>query len=214
MAATYLGFQKFPGARSRWAAHQLIFWGCLPAAAITFPLTWGWSAFTSATGSGPGCEMRIRGFKVLGLNALGIIGRLMFHGLDIAGVRPQRRPRQPRRERRATGRAPGGHRRRAGPPAGGPQHDAKNDTDICLQNGAFLRVPLLVVMTVLAWFLLNGLKVAAAPSSEQKVSFKGKHNWLMTWLYVDTCGSFIGLCTTCLAVCRWLYARKGAEAPS
>src|SRR5687767_13518037 len=30
MAATYLGFQKFLGARSRsrWAAHQLLFWGC------------------------------------------------------------------------------------------------------------------------------------------------------------------------------------------
>lgn len=39
MIATYLGFQKFLGARSRarWAAHQLIFWGCLLAAAITFP---------------------------------------------------------------------------------------------------------------------------------------------------------------------------------
>ncbi|MGW1927331.1 ATP-binding protein [Streptomyces massasporeus] len=51
MIATYLGFQKFLGARShaRWAAHQLIFWGCLLAAAITFPLTWGWFTFTSST---------------------------------------------------------------------------------------------------------------------------------------------------------------------
>ncbi|MFF4583784.1 MFS transporter [Streptomyces sp. NPDC001389] len=88
MAATYLGFQKFLGARSRsrWAAHQLIFWGCLLAAAITFPLTWGWFTFTSATGSGPGYEMRIWGFKVLGFDALSITGWLMFHGLDIAAV--------------------------------------------------------------------------------------------------------------------------------
>ncbi|MGP3634045.1 MFS transporter, partial [Streptomyces sp. 24-1644] len=44
MIATYLGFQKFLGARShaRWAAHQLIFWGCVLASLITFPLTWGW----------------------------------------------------------------------------------------------------------------------------------------------------------------------------
>lgn len=28
-------------ARSRWAAHQLIFWGCLLAAAVTFPLSFG-----------------------------------------------------------------------------------------------------------------------------------------------------------------------------
>ncbi|GAA3275135.1 MFS transporter [Streptomyces lavendulae] len=88
MIATYLGFQKFLGARSRsrWAAHQLIFWGCLLAAAITFPLTWGWFTFTSDSGSGPGYEMRIWGFKVLGFNALDALGWLMFHGLDIAAV--------------------------------------------------------------------------------------------------------------------------------
>ncbi|MER7908512.1 MFS transporter [Streptomyces sp. NPDC096068] len=88
MIATYLGFQKFLGARShaRWAAHQLIFWGCLLAAAITFPLTWGWFTFTSSTGAGPGYEMRIWGFKVLGFDSLSVLGWLMFHGLDIAAV--------------------------------------------------------------------------------------------------------------------------------
>ncbi|MCZ0979949.1 MFS transporter [Streptomyces diastatochromogenes] len=88
MIATYLGFQKFLGARShaRWAAHQLIFWGCLLAAAITFPLTWGWFTFTSSTGSGPGYEMRIWGFKIIGFDALNAVGWLMFHGLDIAAV--------------------------------------------------------------------------------------------------------------------------------
>lgn len=88
MIATYLGFQKFLGARShaRWAAHQLIFWGCVLAALITFPLTWGWFTFTSSTGSGPGYEMRIWGFKVLGFDSLNLVGWLMFHGLDIAAV--------------------------------------------------------------------------------------------------------------------------------
>ncbi|MFI8914182.1 MFS transporter [Streptomyces sp. NPDC053513] len=88
MIATYLGFQKFLGARShaRWAAHQLVFWGCLLAAAITFPLTWGWFTFTSATGSGPGYEMRIWGFKIIGFDSLSVPGWLMFHGLDIAAV--------------------------------------------------------------------------------------------------------------------------------
>ncbi|MGW7432042.1 MFS transporter [Streptomyces sp. NPDC054861] len=88
MIATYLGFQKFLGARShaRWAAHQLIFWGCLLAALITFPLTWGWFTFTSGSGSGPGYEMRIWGFKILGFDSLNIVGWLMFHGLDIAAV--------------------------------------------------------------------------------------------------------------------------------
>lgn len=88
MIATYLGFQKFLGARShaRWAAHQLIFWGCVLAALITFPLTWGWFTFTSSTGSGPGYEMRIWGFKVLGFDSLNVVGWLMFHGLDVAAV--------------------------------------------------------------------------------------------------------------------------------
>ncbi|MFI8521441.1 MFS transporter [Streptomyces sp. NPDC085481] len=88
MIATYLGFQKFLGARShaRWAAHQLLFWGCILAALITFPLTWGWFTFTSSTGSGPGYEMRIWGFKVLGFDSLNAVGWLMFHGLDIAAV--------------------------------------------------------------------------------------------------------------------------------
>ncbi|MFC9942426.1 MFS transporter [Streptomyces pratensis] len=88
MIATYLGFQKFLGARShaRWAAHQLIFWGCILAALITFPLTWGWFTFTSGSGSGPGYEMRIWGVKILGFDSLNFIGWLMFHGLDIAAV--------------------------------------------------------------------------------------------------------------------------------
>ncbi|MEU0369550.1 MFS transporter [Streptomyces sp. NPDC006283] len=88
MIATYLGFQKFLGARSRarWAAHQLIFWGCVLAALITFPLTWGWFTFTSPTGSGPGYEMRVWGFKVLGFDALSLFGWAMFHGLDLAAV--------------------------------------------------------------------------------------------------------------------------------
>ncbi|MFD8688643.1 MFS transporter [Streptomyces sp. NPDC059651] len=88
MIATYLGFQKFLGARShaRWAAHQLIFWGCILASLITFPLTWGWFTFTSGTGSGPGYEMRIWGFKIVGFDSLDFLGWLMFHGLDIAAV--------------------------------------------------------------------------------------------------------------------------------
>ncbi|GHJ46900.1 hypothetical protein Cs7R123_42420 [Catellatospora sp. TT07R-123] len=88
MIATYLGFQKFLGARSRarWAAHQLLFWGCLLAAAITFPLVWGWFTFTSRTGSGPAYTMNVSGFGVLRFDALSVLGWLMFHGLDIAAV--------------------------------------------------------------------------------------------------------------------------------
>ncbi|MER5636441.1 MFS transporter [Kitasatospora sp. NPDC002227] len=88
LAITYLGFQKFLGARShaRWAAHQLMFWGCLLAAAITFPLTWGWFTFTASSATGPGYEMRIWGFKVLGFDSGSFFGWAMYHGLDLAAV--------------------------------------------------------------------------------------------------------------------------------
>jgi hypothetical protein len=88
MAATYLGFQKFLGARShgRWIAHQLMFWGCLLAAAITFPLTWGWFTFTADTGAGPAYTMRLWGLAVVSFDALSVLGWLTFHGLDIAAV--------------------------------------------------------------------------------------------------------------------------------
>ncbi|WP_404814006.1 MFS transporter [Kitasatospora fiedleri] len=88
MIATYLGFQKFLGARShaRWAAHQLIFWGCLLAAAITFPLTWGWFTFTSASAAGPGYEMRLWGVKLFGFDSGSFLGWALYHGLDLAAV--------------------------------------------------------------------------------------------------------------------------------
>ncbi|MGW4379608.1 MFS transporter [Kitasatospora sp. NPDC004531] len=88
MIATYLGFQKFLGARShaRWAAHQLIFWGCLLAAAITFPLTWGWFTFTSSGAAGPGYEMRLWGLKLFGFDSGSFLGWALYHGLDLAAV--------------------------------------------------------------------------------------------------------------------------------
>jgi nitrate reductase gamma subunit len=88
MAATYLGFQRFLGARShaRWIAHQAMFWGCLLAVAITFPLTWGWFTFTASSADGPGYEMRVWGFKVLGFSSSSFFGWAMYHGLDLAAV--------------------------------------------------------------------------------------------------------------------------------
>ena len=78
-----------------------------------------------------------------------------------------------------------------GAPAGHPQHK-KDGTEVWLQNSAFLWIPLLVIMAGLAWALMNDLKVASAPFSQQKIIFRRKHNWLMTMLYVGTFGSFIG----------------------
>ncbi|MFE5483790.1 MFS transporter [Streptomyces sp. NPDC056527] len=74
---------------------------------------------------------------------------------------------------------------------GTAQHTA-DGTPVHLQNAAFLWVPVLLVLAAVAWFGQNDLKVASTPFRQQKIIFKRKHNWLMTWLYVGTFGSFIG----------------------
>ncbi|MCX3059056.1 MFS transporter [Streptomyces beihaiensis] len=74
---------------------------------------------------------------------------------------------------------------------GSAQHKG-DGTPVYLQNAAFLWVPVLVVLAATAWFGQNDLKVASTPFKQQKIIFRRKHNWLMTWLYVGTFGSFIG----------------------
>ncbi|SDL06341.1 NarK family nitrate/nitrite MFS transporter [Streptomyces indicus] len=75
---------------------------------------------------------------------------------------------------------------------GSGQHNAKTGNTVYLQNAAFLWVPVLIVLAAIAWFGQNDLKTASTSFSQQKIIFKRKHNWLMTWLYVGTFGSFIG----------------------
>jgi hypothetical protein len=65
----------------RGVAHWLIMWGCIVAAAITFPLVWGWIHFETA----PGDVERYRTF-VFGVPAgefpvHSIVGFVIFHGL-------------------------------------------------------------------------------------------------------------------------------------
>ncbi|MCY0919958.1 MFS transporter [Streptomyces sp. H27-G5] len=67
-----------------------------------------------------------------------------------------------------------------------------NGSEIYLQNAAFVWVPVLIVLPVIAWFGQNDLKVASTPFSRQEIIFKRKRTWLMTWPYVGTFGSFIG----------------------
>ena len=85
---TYLGFQTFIGARgrSRWIAHQLLFWGVVLATLITFPLTFGWFAFLSDTATGPSYTIYFLGLRTLSFDALSFLGWVVFHGLDLAAV--------------------------------------------------------------------------------------------------------------------------------
>jgi NNP family nitrate/nitrite transporter-like MFS transporter len=76
--------------------------------------------------------------------------------------------------------------------AGGEAQELADGGQLWLQNAGFVWVPLILAVTVAAWFGMNDLSSAKASFSEQAVIFTRKHNWLMCWLYLATFGSFIG----------------------
>ena len=64
--------------------------------------------------------------------------------------------------------------------------------EIWLQNAGFVWVPAIALTTLAAWFGMNDIPGARTSFTEQAVIFVRKHNWLMSWLYLGTFGSFIG----------------------
>jgi NNP family nitrate/nitrite transporter-like MFS transporter len=86
--ATHILAQTFIRRRShlRWWMHQLIFWGCLLAVAITFPLVFGWIYFQSKPDDQMTYVTYLFGFPA-GSFPLGTpLAWLLFHGLDVAAV--------------------------------------------------------------------------------------------------------------------------------
>ena len=63
---------------------------------------------------------------------------------------------------------------------------------IWLQNAGFVWVIPIVISSLLAFLMMNDIADAKASFSEQAVIFRSKHNWIMSWLYLGTFGSFIG----------------------
>lgn len=61
-----------------------------------------------------------------------------------------------------------------------------------LQNAGFVWVPFIILFTVIAWFGMNDIASARSSFREQAVIFRRKHQWIMSWLYIATFGSFIG----------------------
>ena len=87
-AGTHLLGQTFIRKRShlRWWMHQMLFWGCLLAVAITFPLVFGWIHFGSAPDDQMTYVTYLFGFPVGSFRIRTIVSWLLFHGLDIAAV--------------------------------------------------------------------------------------------------------------------------------
>jgi NNP family nitrate/nitrite transporter-like MFS transporter len=64
--------------------------------------------------------------------------------------------------------------------------------ELWLQNAGFIWVPFLLVATVAAWVGMDDLPGVKASLADQLVILKRKHNWIMSFLYIGTFGSFIG----------------------
>ncbi len=61
-----------------------------------------------------------------------------------------------------------------------------------LQNAGLMWIPSLTVAVIGAYLFMNNLSVASASFKEQLVILKRKHNWVMSYIYIATFGSFIG----------------------
>ncbi len=74
----------FKRGKARWLTHFLIMWGCVLAAAITFPLVFGWVHFRLEG------EMAYRaylfGFPLTAMEGRSVLAWITFHGLDISSV--------------------------------------------------------------------------------------------------------------------------------
>jgi NNP family nitrate/nitrite transporter-like MFS transporter len=86
LAGRYLLGQGFIRRRSklRWAMHQFLFWGCILAVAITFPLVFGWISFHTLPNDQMTYVVYVYGFPTLRFGVHSLIAELLFHGLDIA----------------------------------------------------------------------------------------------------------------------------------
>jgi nitrate/nitrite transporter NarK len=71
----------FRRGRLRGLAHWLIMWGCLLAAAITFPLVWGWIHFETVPGDLDTYRTFVFGLPVLDFPVESVFAFVIFHGL-------------------------------------------------------------------------------------------------------------------------------------
>ena len=87
-ATTQLAAQTFIRRRStlRWWMHQLLFWGCILAVLITFPLVFGWISFQTLPTDQETYVVLVYGFPVQSFRLHTLLAELLFHGLDISAI--------------------------------------------------------------------------------------------------------------------------------
>jgi NNP family nitrate/nitrite transporter-like MFS transporter len=88
LAVTHLAAQRFIAHRSRlrWWMHQFLFWGCLLAVAITFPLVFGWIHFRTLPGDQLMYVTYLFGVPMGAFRLHTVTAWLLFHGLDISAL--------------------------------------------------------------------------------------------------------------------------------
>ncbi len=86
LGARNLLAQDFIHRRSplRWWMHQLLFWGCILAVMITFPLVFGWISFQTLPNDQNTYVVLFYGFQTLSFRLHTFFAMLVFHGLDIS----------------------------------------------------------------------------------------------------------------------------------
>jgi hypothetical protein len=76
----------FRRAHLRGLAHWCLMWGCIVAAAITFPLVWGWIHFKTVPGDIDVYRAFVFGFPVQDFHVESITAFIVFHGLVWASL--------------------------------------------------------------------------------------------------------------------------------
>lgn len=88
LVATNLAGQGFIRRRSttRWTAHQLVFWGCILAGLVTFPLTFGWLHFESVGQDSEQYRAYVFDVGTMDFGSRSVLGFVVFHLLNISAV--------------------------------------------------------------------------------------------------------------------------------
>ncbi|MFN8657393.1 MAG: MFS transporter [Candidatus Obscuribacterales bacterium] len=86
VSLSHLLFQTFIARRStlRWVTHLFLSWGCMLAAAVTFPLVFGWIHFGTLPDDPTQYVPHVFGFPTSPFPVHSVFGWIIFHILDIA----------------------------------------------------------------------------------------------------------------------------------
>ncbi len=66
--------------------HQLLFWGCILAVLITFPLVFGWISFQTLPNDQNTYVTLVYGFPSMTFRLHTLFAELLFHGLDVSAI--------------------------------------------------------------------------------------------------------------------------------